>query len=478
MFLNNLFSPIEGRIFLQLIIVLLISASLITIFSNRKLISQTTYRRAFSSILLILGLHLLYFIGLYLIYIGTSSLEAFLFSLFKFIFSFSALWIVWLWCFPSETMNSDGPKFVLGITLTLIFLILLFFTSVVRIINIEMVTFTNNIWFLTTLVILILGVVFLTINHHSNWFLGCIFTLIHFAGLLAYQFFPGITQFQSNGFLLFSQIIAFTVLPVLSHSFIFIELNEEKKVINQLPIASKKMTILPAQNVFQSWLSLAIKNQDILIVNEFLKCLALTFHADQVLLIGSVDQQDDLKITAGFSNKNSKLVFPLTIHKNDNKYFEGYIKEVKPFYLSSDDYFSNDLRLFLNLIKVAQPVNILFFPVKLSAKSDNIIGILLFSSLLRWDKDHLDYLKNVKDEMILIMQRIFPENKPVMQQSKNSLSANDTERQSPFSKNVLDETGNEKILQLESELKLALEEYARVKKLLEENIQRANTGRN
>ncbi len=367
--LSNLFSPIEGRIFLQFIIVLLISASLVTIFSNRKLISQTTFKRAFTSILLILGLQILYFIGLYLISIGTSSLETFLFSSYKFLFSFSVLWIVWLWCFPSKTMNSDGPKFILGTTLTLIFLIQLFFTGIVRIINIEMVTLMNNIWFLITMVVLILGILLLVINHHLNWFWGCIFILIHFIGLLTYQFFPEISQFQSSGNLLFSQIIAYTFLPILSHSFIFIESNEENKAINQLPIASKKMTILPAQNVFQSWLSLALKNQDILIKNEFLKCLVLTFHADQVLLLGSMKQQNGLNLMAGFSNKNSKLVFPFPIGKNGNKYFEGYIKEAKSFYLSSNDYFSNDLKLFLNLINITQPVNILFFPVKLSTKS-------------------------------------------------------------------------------------------------------------
>ena len=39
------------------------------------------------------------------------------------------------------------------------------------------------------------------------------------------------------------------------------------------------------------------------------------------------------------------------------------------------------------------------------------------------------------------------------------------------------ETNDSKILRLESELKLALEEYARVQKLLEENLQRSKTGR-
>ena len=477
-FLNNLFSQNEGRFFFQLILVLLISANLITVHSNRKLISQATYRRAISSVLLILGLELLFLMGLYLNFLGVLPFETFLKSYFQFIFSFSALWIIWLWCFPLASMKSDSPKFVFGMVLTLIFLIQLFFAYVVKLVNIEIAAFANTIWFLTTLAILILGFVLLIINHHFNWFFGCIFTLIYLAGLLATQFFPGITQSQSNAILLFSQIIAFTVLPVLSKSFVYTTLTEEKQVINNLPIASKKMTILPAQNVIQSWLSLAINNQDILIANEFLKCLALTFHADLALLLAPSNQQVDLNITSGFSINKSKLVFPLTIDRNINKFFEGYLNDDKPFYLSSVDYFPNDLKIFLNLIKVAQPVNILFFPIKLSVQSNNTIGILLFSSLLRWDKNHLDYLKYVQDEIVLIMQKIFPGNVTIIQQSKNSFSLFDTEKKSIYSKIVHDETNDVKVLRLESELKLTLEEYARVQKLLEENIQRSNTGRN
>jgi hypothetical protein len=244
-FLNTLFSQNEGVFFFQHILVLLILLSLITFHSNRKLISQTSYRRVISSVLLILGLELLYLVGLYLNFLGVLPFETFLRSYFQFIFSFSALWFIWLWCFPFASMNSDSPKFVFGMALTLIFFIQLFFTYIVKLINIDIATFVNLIWFLTTLVILVLGFVLLIINHHFNWFFGCIFTLIHLAGMLASQLFPGITQSQSNAILLFSQIIAFTVLPFISQSFIYTALTEEKQVINNLPIASKTMAVLP-----------------------------------------------------------------------------------------------------------------------------------------------------------------------------------------------------------------------------------------
>ena len=477
-FINNLLSQNEGRIFIQIILILLISASFFTIFSNRKLISQTTYRRAISSVLLILGLELMFLTGLYFNFLGVLPFETFLKYYFHFIFSFSALWIIWLWCFPLTSMKSDSPKFVFGMALTIIFLIQLFFAYVVKLVNIEIAAFANIIWFLTTLVILFLGFILLIINHHSNWFLGCIFTLFLLTGLLTFQLFPGIDDSKSNAILLLTQMIAFTVLPVLSQSFVYTSFTDEKRVINNLSIANKNMTILPAQNVFQSWLSLAIKNQDILIANEFLKCLALTFHADLALILAPSNQQDDLNITSGFSNNESKLVFPLPIDKDCNRFFEGYIKDDKPFYLSTEDYFPTDLKYFLNQIKVSQPVNILFFPIKLSNQLNNTFGILLFSPLLRWDKNHLDYLRYVKDDMELIMQKIFPGNITTMQQSKNSFSSIDTEKKSIYRKKVNDETNDVKILRLESELKLALEEYARVQKLLEENNQRSNTGRN
>ena len=305
-FLNNLFILNEGSIFFQFILILLISANVVIVHSNSKLISQITYRRAFSSLSLVLCLEVFFLVELYLEFLGIFSIEPLLQSSFQFVYSFTALWIIWLWCFPLASMRSDSPKFVFSMALTFIFLIQLIFLYVFKILNIEIIALTNIVWFLTTLVILMVGFGFLIINRHFNWLFGCIFTFFYLTGLLSAQIIPGITQSQSNTMLFISQIIAFTLFPILSQSFIHTAIAEEKQEINNLPIASKNMAILPDQKIFQSWLNLAIKNQDILIANEFLKCLTLTFHADQALLLASLNQQADLNIVAGYTiNKNN-----------------------------------------------------------------------------------------------------------------------------------------------------------------------------
>jgi hypothetical protein len=277
--------------------------------------------------------------------------------------------------------------------------------------------------------------------------------------------------------LFLSQIIALPFLPVLSQSFIYTNFSEEKQVSNKLPIASKNMTILPARNIFQAWLSLAIKNQDILIANEFLKSLSLTFHSDMALLLSASNQLNDLSINSGFSNKKSKLVFPFPIDNNCISFFIDILKGKRPLYLSADDYFPNELKYFLDLNKIPQPINILFFPVKLSAQNNISFCIILLSSLLHWDKTHLDYLRNVKDELSQILQKIYPGKVISDQQTQKSLSSIDPENKSIYSKMLFDKTNNGKILRLESELKFALEEYARVQKLLEEKINRPNSSR-
>lgn len=476
-FLNNLFILNEGSIFFQLILILLISANIVAVHSNSKLISQITYRRAFSSLSLVLCLEVFFLVGLYLEFLGIFSIEPLLQSSFQFIYSFTALWIIWLWCFPLASMRSDSPKFVFSMALTFIFLIQLIFLYVFKILNIEIIALTNIVWFLTTLVILMVGFGFLIIKRHFNWLFGCIFTFFYLTGLLSAQIIPGITQSQSNTMLFISQIIAFTLFPILSQSFIHTAIAEEKQEINNLPIASKNMAILPDQKIFQSWLNLAIKNQDILIANEFLKCLTLTFHADQALLLASLNQQADLNIVAGYTINKNKLSIPFVLDRPSNDMLEKYLKGDKPSSFTTDDYFPDDLKIFIKLIKVPQPVNILVFPIKLSAQKNNTFCILLFSALIPWNKSHLDYLIKVKDEIVLIFQKIFPGKVTTIQQTENSLIPNDPKKKSMYSKIGPGETNDSKIFRLESELKLALEEYARVQKLLEENLQRSKTGR-
>jgi len=477
-FFNTLISQSEWRIFLQFILVISIFTSLFTVYSNRKLISQNSFSRAISSELLILCLQLLLFAGLYLNFRGILSLDTFLLSYSPFVFSISALWIIWLWCFPLVSMKSDGPKFALSIALIIIFLIQLFFTYVVKINNIDITKYTNTIWFLTILVILVFGSILLIFNHHPNWLFGCIFTFLHLIGSILALVALGFSQLQSNNILLFFQTIAFMILPVLAQSFVFTSSSEEKQAINHLPIASNKMSILPAQQVFQSWLNLAIKNQDILIASEFIRAIGLTFHADMALLIGISNLQDDGTIYSGFSLKRRKLTFPLPINNQGNHFINKYFKENKPFLLTTEDYFSNDLEAFLNLIKVARPINLLIYPIQSSIQNNNSFGIIFISSLLRWEKYHLDYLNSIKDEMVQIVKKIFPQKEIFNQQAKSIISTNDTEVKSKYLQIVSDESDTAKIHRLESELKLALEEYARIQKLLEENINRPNFGRN
>ena len=63
------------------------------------------------------------------------------------------------------------------------------------------------------------------------------------------------------------------------------------------------------------------------------------------------------------------------------------------------------------------------------------------------------------------------------QQTRKALSSIDPENKSINSKMLFDKTNSGKILRLESELKFALEEYARIQKLLEEKINKSNSTR-
>ena len=81
------------------------------------------------------------------------------------------------------------------------------------------------------------------------------------------------------------------------------------------------------------------------------------------------------------------------------------------------------------------------------------------------------------DELSQILQKIYPGKVISNQQINKTLSSIDPENKSIYSKMLFDKTNTGKIVRLEAELKFALEEYARVQKLLEEKMNRPNSSR-
>ncbi len=466
--LNNLWlgiSQSEIRLLFQILLVMLIFGGLISINSNKKLIAVTTYRSATLSLSVIFVLYLILWLILLLDYlIPFIQYEAIL-SLTQFVYAFSALWAIWIWCFPATSQNADLIKTILTIALVLLLGIqctfLLFSNSTYN----QALTYLNIIWYLLAFSILSLSLIIITFNHKENWIIGTFFIMIELAGIIMAWLVKDNSQGDLTVILLLAELISYPLLPTLSKGLIFSETAPEKHQPSfYLPIANKDMVVIPDQTILQSWLSLILKNHEVLLENEVLQNLKDVFHADYSFLVTN-NSKDQIILHAGVTKKSLGFEFPFTCKQNNLITIQKALLKNQPFSYIKDDYFPTDVQEFLQSVRIKSPINILFFPISSVNKSINKFAFLFMSANVFWGKPHLKYLYGIRDELTQILQKLFPQKADIKESGT-------TEEQLKGQKDLLSkisivETQQQTIDRLEAELQLTLEDYARVKRLLE-----------
>ena len=464
----NVLSLPEFGMVMQAFSIFLLVGCLFTIISNRRLIASSSYKRAINSFLFIVFIHLVTLIINLLVNTGNNQFELFVNILNKVIFGISSLWLIWLWGFPSYAKNADGIKYILTISLVITFIIQLYLISATGVTLYSLNFYVEALLFLLIFIILLSGAFLLIINHKAGWFWGFLFVLILITGFIFSQT-TKIVPSKSAGILFLTQCASFILLPTIIQSLINAEVSPDGNQPGyQLPIANKDMSILPALNVYKSWLDMAIKNQDTLILNEFLKNISNTFQSDYCFLFSPFkSDSNQINIFSGYTAKRQDYEFPIALSIKKYPTLFRYLKNWKSCVAYPEDYLPEDISDLLIFLKIKQPVHILFYPIRTRLQPKNIFGLALLSSHTRWEQSHLKYLSGIDDELVLIMQKIFPK-KIDTEILLSSIQNQSKTKQVLFDKIPTSENQTQKIVRLESELKLALEEYARIKQLLEE----------
>lgn len=448
--------------------ILLLVGCILAIISNRNLISSSSYKRALNSFLLVVFFQISLLIGHFLLFRENIQFESYKNITIEIVFGISSLWLIWLWCFPSSAQSVDGIKYALSIALAIIFISQLLIIPATDLPG-KSINFYNEVLLvLLIFIILISGILLILINHKPGWFWGLLFVLILTTGFLFSQTLAIDSSIRS-GVIFLTQFVSFILLPPIVQSLILGEISpDERQMGYRLPIANKDMRILPAMEVYKSWINLAVKNQDSLILEEFLKNLTATFQADYCFLLSPIKPgQKSFSVYAGYSVKKKIIEFPINLDSSTNITLYNHLIKGKPGILKTEDYLPEDISNLLKSLKIEQPIHFLFYPIRTRLQTNNIFGLALLSSKIRWDRNHLRYLSGIDDELVLMMQKIFPQKISTARISANHLEKPD-DKILQLTKLPEKETQIQKISRLESELKLALEEYSRVKRLLEE----------
>ncbi len=283
-------------------------------------------------------------------------------------------------------------------------------------------------------------------------FPGFVFLLLQIFGLGADEIFIISPQFSQ----MFSQLLAFLVS---TQVFLVMEFNPVKQK-NASPvkpvILSENMTVIPDSALANAWLQTTLVNDTSLLPFSFCKALSLTLCADCCLILEIKKLKSEFKLVCGYSTHQKKQILPQAVLLN-----EDIVIQNKSVLFHQSENFPHWIKAVIQKTHHTGTLSALYIPVPIENKE----YVLLFSSTQdQWSEPHLTYLKEIMPGLVQILHAYFGEEHLLLPENKPEKTSSN-----PFLDLMRSEIDHTKDIQeVEAELQLALEEYNRIRKILEE----------
>ncbi len=283
-------------------------------------------------------------------------------------------------------------------------------------------------------------------------FAGIAFALLQIFGLGADEIFTITPQFAQT----FSQLLAFLfstkIFLALAVDYSELENNTHISPV----ILSENLTAIPSTANTKAWLQTTLENDASILPFALCKALAHTLCSDACVIVQTVKGKSELKIICGYSLSHQKQLLPQTI------FSEGeIITQKKSVLLHDPESFPGWVKALIKNIHQLRTKSVWYLPVESSGKK---YFLVFLSQKDQWADIHIAYLKKIMPELVQILHIYFGEEHILLPEKKPSETSSN-----PFLELMRTEINDTKdIQQVEAELQLALEEYNRIRKILEE----------
>lgn len=384
------------------------------------------------------------------------------YSVIPFLLNISLSSFVWVWSFPDHSFKNDLPLVIYLFLAFVLFILNLSLRYIIQVSNFNFSYLLLTLLTFISILFILAGLLVILFKHRKNWLAGILFSLFSVVGLSSFFFNP--TPPANIPSLLLFELTAYLFLPFLSGS---------------LPhkIHPQQNTASPInEGMLIAWLKMIQAQGKTDVASDFLNAIRLTYSADDAILASSSKKKQSPEIIAMIGNdlKNSHLQKKEVTLSLFESWFK---KEKKGLILNKNDSFPAEVDSFLKTAGFEEHVSLLFYLIPPSTNSDKQFALLFLSKKSYWNEQHLRCLETGKSELFTVLQNMDIEERSENGSQNNLLGLKDISPLIHQSKNHtgrLKESDTEKISRLESELKLALEEYDRVLKLLEENMKKSS----
>ena len=314
------------------------------------------------------------------------------------------IWIAWLWVFPEPLRLSDFSTWLLSLVVLGLFGVTLALWSQKPGTSFNASIF-EKVWQLISMAVVLLGTLGLLRRRPNGWGNGLAMLILAFVGHLLSLLWPMGGNFP--GFVRLTQLALFPILLTILQRFPAsaperTPVIKTDSVTEEATLERRRYTTDP--KTFHSLMTLAAEINADKVGRAMTRGIAQAMFADLCFLVTNGDDKS-LTITCGYDLIREENLEGSTINKEIIPLLANAIQRGRPLRLPSSST-SSDLKGLGEILGLSNPGNLLSVPIA-SRESGNLGGILILSpySNRLWNAEDQAYLSHVSNLFIPILER-------------------------------------------------------------------------
>jgi signal transduction histidine kinase len=392
-----------GSLIYHLILVFSIAGALQSAFVHWRSSEFPQARRTIFGLAMLLIAQIVLFLISGLGMQGLINLAVFLPPLDRAVTLFSLVWLIWLWAFPEPSRPADAGTWLLSLLVLSALGLSLVASSAQTGFSSYNLTAADSYWQLASIGFSLLGLSLLAVRRPNGWGYGIAVFLLSFAGHLLYML-AGRGEGDFPAAVRLAHMAAYPILLTLPQRFPTAASALTSVKQQDAPVGERRKYSTDPKT-FHALLALAGESSTEKLSQAITRAIAQTMLADLCFLIYLTDNNNQMQIASGYDLIREENLEGGSLNKTVIPMLTNALQRGRPLRLPSSST-SADIKGLSDLLGLTNPGHLMSVPI-ITPDKEPLGGVLLLSpySNRLWSAEDQAFLTNIAVSLVPIIQR-------------------------------------------------------------------------